>query len=173
MEFSTNVKGVKIRRELIVAILEDQIHIHQLNDLSNLITISTLPNPGGLGCLGGKGPLTVFGCLGTRAGTALVVKIDKTRMTCTSSVLSAHKTSLSWISISQDGSLLATVSEKGTLIRIFDAIDLKLLREYRRGTKQSDIRSLTFSADNSYILVTASSGTTHLFDLTTSDPQSK
>lgn len=157
----------------IVAILEDQIHIHKFNDLSNLITISTLPNPGGLGCLGGKGPVAIFGCLGTKAGTALVVEVDKAKGTCTSSVLSAHKTPISWVSISQDGSLLATVSEKGTLIRIFDVEQLKLLREYRRGTKQSDICSLTFSADNSYILVTASSGTTHLFDLTTTDQQSK
>ena len=102
-----------------------------------------------------------------------MVKVDKMGTSCTSSVLNAHKTPLNWLSISQDGSLLATVSEKGTLIRIFDVGQLKLLREYRRGTKQSDICSLTFSEDNSYILVTATSGTTHLFDLTTSDQQSK
>lgn len=68
--------------------------------------------------------------------------------------------------ISNDGSFVATASEKGTIVRLYKVADGKLLKEFRRGMKPVSITGLAFSSDNSLLLASSNTGTVHLFDLT-------
>ncbi|CAH6719373.1 autophagy-related protein 18 [[Candida] jaroonii] len=81
------------------------------------------------------------------------------------SVIEAHKSVLAALTLSNDGTLLATASDKGTIIRIFDVLTGVKLFQFRRGTYPTKIFSLKFSNDNSYIIATSSSGTIHIFRL--------
>jgi WD40 repeat protein len=61
------------------------------------------------------------------------------------------------------GSLLATASDKGTLIRIFSTEDGTPLQEVRRGSDKADIYSITFDKTTKWIACSSDKGTIHIF----------
>ncbi|CAK7915218.1 autophagy-related protein 18 [[Candida] anglica] len=81
------------------------------------------------------------------------------------SVIEAHKSTLAAICLSQDGTLLATASDKGTIIRVFSVDSGVKLFQFRRGTYPTRIYSLSFSQDNRYVVATSASETVHIFRL--------
>ncbi|KAI7414499.1 hypothetical protein KC332_g4082 [Hortaea werneckii] len=80
-------------------------------------------------------------------------------------VLRAHTSSLRQLSLSSDGALLATASEQGTLIRVFDTHSTDQLFEFRRGVDHAVILSLGFSPCGTWLASTSDKGTLHIFDL--------
>lgn len=75
----------------------------------------------------------------------------------------AHNHPIAVMKFSPDGSLLATASEKGTVIRIFDTVNGRQLSAFRRGSIPSNILSFAFSPDNTKLIAISDSGTVHLF----------
>lgn len=82
-------------------------------------------------------------------------------------VIEAHKAAIAALTISYDGSLLATASDKGTIIRVFDIESGNKLYQFRRGTYPTKIHSLSFSRDNKYLTASSSTETVHIFKLGT------
>ncbi|KAI7549422.1 hypothetical protein KC331_g3804 [Hortaea werneckii] len=80
-------------------------------------------------------------------------------------VLRAHTSSLRQLALSSDGALLATASEQGTLIRVFDTHSTDQLFEFRRGVDHAVILSLAFSPCGTWLASTSDKGTLHVFDL--------
>ncbi|KAJ2220085.1 Phosphatidylinositol 3,5-bisphosphate-binding protein [Coemansia sp. RSA 485] len=80
-------------------------------------------------------------------------------------IIAAHATAISALAVSPDGSMVASASEKGTLIRIFDTMSGRLLHELRRGVDRADIYSIAFSPDNTRLCVSSDKGTVHIFNL--------
>ncbi|VEU21582.1 DEKNAAC102357 [Brettanomyces naardenensis] len=81
------------------------------------------------------------------------------------SVIEAHKMNLSAIALSRDGTLLATASEKGTIIRVFSVERGVKLYQFRRGTYPTKIYSLAFSEDNEFVVASSATETVHVFRL--------
>ena len=67
--------------------------------------------------------------------------------------------------MSHDGTLLATASTQGTLVRIFDPTTSKKLGELRRGSTPTTICDLAFDLDNKYLTCTSDKGTVHIFKI--------
>ena len=61
------------------------------------------------------------------------------------------------------GTLLATASDKGTLIRVFSTEDGTPLQEVRRGSDKAEIYSITFDKLSNWIACSSDKGTIHLF----------
>ncbi len=69
------------------------------------------------------------------------------------------------LALSKDGKMVATASEKGTLIRVFSMETRKVVKQFRRGYTESIIHDLAFSNNNNYLACCSSSGTIHMFNL--------
>lgn len=88
--------------------------------------------------------------------------------------ISAHDGFVSLLAISEDGTLVASVSEKGTYIRVFKvgpseprAIDRSgMYREFYRGINHKTIAAMRISPSNEILAVLSAKGTCHLYGLT-------
>ncbi|KIK65375.1 hypothetical protein GYMLUDRAFT_70485 [Collybiopsis luxurians FD-317 M1] len=81
------------------------------------------------------------------------------------SIIAAHSTALTTLSVPPSGRLLATTSSRGTLVRIWDSLTGKLVREFRRGTDKAEIFGVVFRPDEQELCVWSDKGTVHLFTL--------
>ena len=80
-------------------------------------------------------------------------------------VLRAHNSALRCVALSPSSDLLATASEQGTLIRVFDTRTLDQIAEFRRGVDKAIVFSLAFSEGEKWVACTSDKGTVHIFDL--------
>ena len=80
-------------------------------------------------------------------------------------IIPAHSSRLANITLNFDGSLMASASMKGTLIRIFQPKSGQLKYELRRGADRAEIWSIAFNADSTRLCVGSDKGTVHIFNL--------
>mmetsp|Transcript_70012 Transcript_70012/g.111344 ORF Transcript_70012/g.111344 Transcript_70012/m.111344 type:complete len:397 (-) Transcript_70012:411-1601(-) len=160
LSFRSEVKAVKLRRDRVVVVLEHKIYVYDFSHLKLLDHIETIQNVKGLCALCPDPQNTVLVCPGLQKGYLRVELYDIKRM----SLIQAHEGSLGCFALSFDGKLLATASEKGTLVRIWDTATGKQIQELRRGADHAEIQSLTFSPKTSkYLAVSSDKGTIHIF----------
>uniref|UniRef100_UPI00358EA6EF WD repeat domain phosphoinositide-interacting protein 4-like n=1 Tax=Myxine glutinosa TaxID=7769 RepID=UPI00358EA6EF len=79
--------------------------------------------------------------------------------------INAHQGEIACISINQQGSIVASASSKGTLIRLFDTQSKAKLVELRRGADPATLYCINFSHDSSFLCVSSDKGTVHIFAL--------
>lgn len=80
-------------------------------------------------------------------------------------IIQAHKTPISSLALNSTGSLLATSSDKGTVIRVFSVPGAQKLYQFRRGTYNAKIYSIAFNAVSSLLAVSSDTETVHIFKL--------
>ena len=136
LSFRSEVKAVKLRRDRVVVVLEHKIYVYDFSHLKLLDHIETIQNAKGLCALCPDPQNTVLVCPGLQKGYLRVELYDIKRM----SLIQAHEGSLGCFALSFDGKLLATASEKGTLIRIWDTSTGKQVQELRRGADHAEIQ---------------------------------
>jgi autophagy-related protein 18 len=78
-------------------------------------------------------------------------------------VVEAHKSPLSCVSLNNDGTLLATSSDKGTIIRVFSVPRAQKLYQFRRGTYPCKIYSMAFNLNSTFLAVSSATETIHIF----------
>ncbi|KAL8640847.1 MAG: hypothetical protein Q9228_002286 [Teloschistes exilis] len=88
-------------------------------------------------------------------------------------VIQAHRSPLSCICLNNAGTLLATASDKGTIIRVFSVPSAKKLYQFRRGSIPSRIYSMAFNATSTLLCVSSASDTVHIFKLCSPAPSDR
>lgn len=121
----------------------------------------TVPNPYGLCCLG----KTRIAFLGQSMGQIWVVDLPENGQRGDNRIIPAHTGTLRALCMSKDEQLIATASEKGTIIRVFNTITAGKIAEFRRGVDPAIVFSLAFSPDNSFLAATSDKGTLHVFQI--------
>lgn len=81
------------------------------------------------------------------------------------SIIKAHKSRIRCISLNRLGTLIASASETGTLIRIHSTHTTALLYEFRRGLDRAVVTSMEFSPDDSKLAVLSDKNTLHVFNI--------
>ncbi|KAL0914896.1 hypothetical protein M5K25_015285 [Dendrobium thyrsiflorum] len=159
--FRSDVRGVRLRRDRIVVVLEHKIYVYNLTDLKLLHQIETLANPKGLCCLSHHSSTSVLACPGLHQGQ---VRVEHFGLKMTK-FINAHDSHISCFSLTLDGFLLATTSVKGTLVRIFNTMDGTRLQEVRRGADRAEIYSIALSPNVQWLAISSDKGTVHIFNL--------
>lgn len=80
-------------------------------------------------------------------------------------VIQAHKSPISFLSINAAGTMLATASDKGTVIRVWSTPGAEKLYQFRRGTREARIYSMNFNAMSTLLAVSSAHDTVHIFKL--------
>ncbi|CAI4830168.1 BAQ_1a_G0054360.mRNA.1.CDS.1 [Saccharomyces cerevisiae] len=101
-----------------------------------------------------------------------VVIYDTLNVTPVNYLNSVHKGNVACLAVSHDGKLLATASDKGTIIRVFHTgVDSdymssrSLFKEFRRGTRLCNLYQLAFDKSMTMIGCVGDTDTIHLFKL--------
>lgn len=93
------------------------------------------------------------------------VLLFSTRSLTVANVIQAHKSPISFLSINSTGTMLATASEKGTVIRVWSIPGAEKLYQFRRGTREAKIYSINFNLVSSLLAVSSAHDTVHIFKL--------
>ncbi|KAK1669517.1 hypothetical protein QYE76_057676 [Lolium multiflorum] len=161
LSFKSPVRAVRLRRDRIVVVLDSKVYVYNFADLKLVHHIETAPNPRGLCAVSQQPGSTVLVCPGAQKGQIRVEHYGARK----TKFINAHSSRVACFALSQDGRLIATASTKGTLVRIFNAVEGNLLQEVRRGADRAEIYSLAFSNNLQYLAVSSDKGTIHVFNL--------
>jgi autophagy-related protein 18 len=80
-------------------------------------------------------------------------------------LVEAHRSPLSSIAMNNEGTLLATASDKGTIIRVFSVPQAEKLYQFRRGSIPSTIYNMSFNLNSTLLCVSSATETVHVFRL--------
>lgn len=158
--YPSTILAVRLNRSRMVISLANSLYLHNIRDMKMLTAIHhKAANATGLVALSlnshlaypvsaTSGELQVYDCANL---------VSRMR-------IKAHESPLAALSFSSNGLLLATASEKGTVIRVFCVKNGQRVHEFRRGVKRYvRIASLNFSSCAQYLSVSSNTETVHVF----------
>lgn len=83
----------------------------------------------------------------------------------TINVIQAHKAPLAFLALNSTGTLLATASETGTVLRVWTVPGADKVAQFRRGTYPARVCSVSFNLASSLLAVASDSDTIHIYKL--------
>lgn len=151
-----------MNRSRLVVCLKDSIYIHNIRDMRLLHSIKNLPdNPSGLITLSLNSHLA-YPC-SKDCGNIQIYDAGNLQPRI---IIEAHSSNVAAMNFSSTGTLLATASQKGTVIRVFCTKNGQRVMEFRRGVKRyAQIVSLNFSICGTYLSVSSNTETIHVFKI--------
>ena len=157
MRFMSSVKNVKMKKDRIYAVTEDKIYVFNFNTLELFDTLETKNNKKGILSISLIGNIIAYPH--SEIGKVKIKDYDQQK----ERDIPAHKGVINFLQLNKDGSILATASEKGTLIRLFDTTTGDIIKELRRGTENAEIYSVAFDDSNRFLAVSSDRKTIHIF----------
>ncbi|CAD6197059.1 unnamed protein product [Caenorhabditis auriculariae] len=164
-KFNKSILNIKMNRDRIVVCLEDMIMIYNLKDMKLMHNIVDTPlNRLGIIDLSSETKTALLAYPGNNE-TGSIHIFDAMNLTSVNTFV-AHEGTLAAIKFNPNGTMLATASTKGTVIRVYSVPQGNRLFEFRRGVARCvTIYSLAFSSDSAYLCSSSNTETVHVFKL--------
>ncbi|BGP40595.1 autophagy protein [Rhodotorula kratochvilovae] len=183
LTFPTTILAVKLNRRRLVVVLEERIYVYDISNMKLLHEIETSPNPQAICALSPSSensylaypsplpsPATPFSTTPPASSSAAsnssgdVLLFDSVSLSVTN-IIQAHKAPVAHVALNSTGTLLATASDKGTVIRVFSVPNGDKVHEFRRGSYPARIFSIAFNAASTLLCVSSDTETVHIFKL--------
>ncbi|KAI9008989.1 WD40-repeat-containing domain protein [Phycomyces nitens] len=180
LSFPTSILAVKMNRRRLIVVLEEQIFVYDISNMKLLHTIDTSRNPDAI-CALSPSSENCYIAYPSRSSTTSPFETNQqaTQSFCATgdveifdastltlvNIVQAHKSRISCITMNADGTLLATASEKGTVVRVFSIPDANKVYQFRRGSYSATIYSMSFNLVSSLLCVSSDTETVHIFKL--------
>jgi len=169
LTFGMPVLNVLLRKDMIFVVLKNNICAHSFpNNIEKMFVVDTRENPHGLCKQSESTENNIIVFPGRKCGSVEILDLNVMKQSDSSAspaTINAHQSELACIAINQIGSRIATASEKGTLIRVFETKSKRQLLELRRGADPASLYCINFSPDSSYLCASSDKGTVHIFAL--------
>lgn len=162
---SNNIKNIKLKKTKLFIVTENNINVFSRENTQGsyelIDKIQTCHNKNGIIGISLDPKINMMAYLSEDIGKIIIKNYDEKKNE--SKIINAHQSEIIALVMNYDGSLIASSSEKGTIIKIFKTKDQTLLKELRRGTEPATIYSLAFDINSKYIACSSNKGTIHIF----------
>jgi WD40 repeat protein len=160
-----NIQNIKLKKEKIFIIGEIEISVFTFgNNYQKIDSINTCQNKNGIFGISLDPNINIICFPSIEIGKINIKNYDNNDNFKTSKI-KAHQSEIVSLVMNYEGSLVASASIQGTIIRIYQTKDGALIQELRRGTKSSEIYSLVFDFRSQYIACSSNKGTIHIFNV--------
>ncbi|ESK97541.1 svp1-like protein 2 [Moniliophthora roreri MCA 2997] len=194
LEFREKVRGIACRRGWLAVALRRRVVVFEVGEqVARFAEWDTCDNPRGLVSIATAAWSTLLAIPGRQQGHVQLIHLPPCAPPTTAgpppsrppskpppppskhpvSIIIAHHTALTTLSLPPSGRLLATTSSRGTLVRIWDTISGQRIHEFRRGTDKADIFGVAFRPDEAELCVWSDKGTVHVFTLVVSSTSNR
>lgn len=163
LTFPAPVRRCQLNRRRLVAALDDALLVY---DISNMRLLHTIEASSPVMALAPSSDASYL-AYGGPHGSVTLCDLEAL---CTETVIQAHRAPIACLAINAAGTLLATASEKGTIVRVFALPDGRPVYQFRRGTYPARIHHISFNAASTLLCVTSDSDTVHIFRLNAHTP---
>ena len=174
------IKNIKVKKSLIAIIGKKTIKIYYYNSLEDIMnyididTITTPENKNGIFTMNTDPKKNIIAYLTKNIGEIMIKTYFRKKnsddendykIISKTQSISAHQSEVTVMSLDPKGDILASVSQKGSLIRLFDTSTGSFLKGLRRGNDSAEIYSINFDKTSQYVLITSNKGTVHIFNI--------
>ena len=166
--FKEKVLNLKLRRDKIIVVCKNKIHFFNIKNFDFIGNVETGTNP--LGLIGinytNENPIIVYPSNDEdkSKGQLTLKHLDGIN----NLYINAHNHNISYITLSYNGLILATASEEGKKIRIFETEKGENLQELNRGKDKAEIKYIALDFKNQFIAASSERGTVHIWSLSQS-----
>lgn len=163
-KLTSSVKNLKLKKDKIIIVCEQRIYVYSTDKYKLIETIETYKNEVGAIGVNTNPNFTVIGfpiIQSEQVGFIKVKYYEKSHEV----EINAHTALIYCISINSDGTLVATASNNGHIIRIFYISNGDFIEEFRRGKEKALISNISFDEYSSWMAVCSERGVIHIFSM--------
>ena len=170
IKFFSVLRNVKLKKNKIYAICDKNIYIFDLKTFENIEIINTRENSKGLFAISSDPNKEIIAYI-EKADKENKLNYNKYYVTIknynkeTAIQILVQEDVVSYISLNNDGTLLASSNEKGTLINIHSCTSGNLLAQFYRGKEKAEINYICFDKFSNFLAVSSDRGTIHIWSL--------
>ena len=168
LAFTSTVLAVRLNRACLVVVEERRAVVHDLSTLAVQRVIDTPPNPRGVVALASDPDASALAV--PSAADSGVVHVHDCVNHHVACEVRAHDSPIAALALTPNGRMLATASEKGTVVRVHVLPAARLCYTFRRGAVPANVRTLAFGPPAAaamgfayLLLASTDKGTAHVF----------
>ena len=165
LNIKQEIISIKLRRDKILITCINKIFLYNISSFEILDTFETGENPKGTFGLSQSLENTLIAFPDKKEGNIILKNYEKNIIL----TIEAHEKKVENISITSNGDFLASCTQNGSVIRIFNTENGELLQELRKGIDKSEIKCISFSYNSRLMACSTNKGVVHIFSLDTAN----
>ncbi|XP_026751665.1 WD repeat domain phosphoinositide-interacting protein 4-like isoform X2 [Galleria mellonella] len=165
--FKSPIRALRARKDKVAVVLSSSIQVLSVPSLQRMALLRTPSTVRPLCSLASDNNASqLLAAPAHRKGSVQLLDVSRAVKGAQSSspaVVGCHQTNLVCLSLSANGTKLATASARGTIIRLWDTASKRMLHELRRGSDYADVYCINFNPSASLVSCVSDKGTVHVW----------